>query len=188
LKPDVRPRAVVYSGEVVSAFPGIANSTGSVSLNPGDYGTIGHFNHVVLQYLSSMPSGVARTVADFVLSNSTSPPASSSLLASTPIPALEVAVFGTLTKADLDFVSSGFADSAGGLVFGSSEGDTLRQWAIPATSNLVWTEFANSSLVVHDTSFTDPTFNATWAAAAGLANVTVSNITTSFQETGKFSP
>ncbi|KAJ7837512.1 hypothetical protein B0H14DRAFT_2790960 [Mycena olivaceomarginata] len=173
LKPDVRPRAVVYSGEVVSAFPGIANSTGSVSLNPNDYGTIGHFNHVVLQYLSSMPSGVARTVADFPL-----------LL----YPALEVAVFGTLTKADLDFVSSGFADSAGGLVFGSSEGNTLRQWAIPATSNLVWTEFANSSLVVHDTSFTDLTFNQTWAAAAGLANVTVSNITTSFQETGKFSP
>ncbi|KAF7347750.1 hypothetical protein MVEN_01532400 [Mycena venus] len=103
LKADVQPRAVVYSGEVLSAFPGTPNNTGGVSLNPNNYGTLGHFNHVVLRYLSSMPTGIARTVADFVLSNSTSPPDSSSLLASTPIPALEVAVFGTLIKADLNF-------------------------------------------------------------------------------------
>jgi hypothetical protein len=191
LKPDVRPRAVIYSGEVLSAFPGTPNiSSQGVSLNPNTYGTLGHINHVVLQYLASMPTGIARTMADFVLSNSTSPP--SSILASTPIPALEVAVFGTLTKADLDFVATGFADSAGALVFGSSEGNVLRQWAIPATSNLVWTQFANSSLVVRDTSFTDAIFNNTWnAAAVALSRhdvVGVSNITTSFQSTGKFGP
>ncbi|KAJ6503431.1 hypothetical protein C8R47DRAFT_1106109 [Mycena vitilis] len=192
LQPDVRPRAVIYSGEILSAFPGTSNiSSDGVSLNPDNYGTLGYFNHVVLQYLSSMPTGIARTVADFVLSNPTSPPDSSSVLASTPIPALEVAVFGTLTKADTQYVATGFSDSAGSLVFGSSAGNTLRQWAIPATSNLVWTQFANSSLVVHDTSFTDAIFNATWAAAAAAlsshANVGVLNITSSFQETGKFS-
>ncbi|KAJ7619128.1 hypothetical protein DFH06DRAFT_76062 [Mycena polygramma] len=192
LQPDVRPRAVIYSGEVLSAFPGTSNiSSDGVSLNPDNYGTLGHFNHVVLQYLSSMPTGIARTVADFVLSNPTSPPDSSSVLASTPIPALEVAVFGTLAKADLQFVATGFSDSAGSLVFGSSAGNALRQWAIPATSNLVWTQFANSSLVVHDTSFTDAIFNQTWVAAAAAlsshANVGVLNVTSSFQETGKFS-
>lgn len=191
LKPDVRPRAVIYSGEVLSAFPGSPNiSSQGVSLDPNTYGTLGHFNHVVLEYLSSMPTGIARTVANFVLTNSTTPPDSSSVLATTPIPALEVAVFGTLSKADLDFVSSGFTDNAGTLVFGSSMGTTLRQWAIPETSDLVWTQFANSSLVVHDTSFTDSTFNTTWAAAAGAltGNDTLARIISSFQSTGKFSP
>ncbi|KAJ6575220.1 hypothetical protein B0H19DRAFT_1127736 [Mycena capillaripes] len=167
LQPDVRPRAVIYSGEVLSAFPGTPNiSSQGVSSNPSTYGTLGHFNHVVLQYLSSMPT------------------------ATTPIPALEVAVFGTLSKADLDFVSSGFTDSVGSLVFGSSVGDTLRQWAIPATSNLLWTQFENSSLVVHDTSFTNKNFNLTWVAAAAAlgSNDTLGHIIASLQSTQLFSP
>ncbi|KAJ7492526.1 hypothetical protein FB451DRAFT_1388905 [Mycena latifolia] len=193
LRSDVGPRAVIYSGEVLSAFPGSPNiSSQGISLDPSTYGTLGHFNHVVLEFLSSMPSFVASAVVDFVLSNSTSPPPTSSILSTTPIPLLEVAVFGTIANTDLDFVASGFADAAGNLVFGSSEGSTLRQWAIPLTSNLVWTEFSNSSLVVHDTSFTDDIFNATWAAAAAALNthvtVGVFNITNSFQQSGKFSP
>jgi hypothetical protein len=190
LKQAVAPRAVVYSGEVVSAFPGTPLTTGPVSLNPNTYGTLGHFNHVVLQYLSSMPTGVGRALVEFVLSNSTVPPDASSLLYSTPIPALEVAIFGTLTKADLEYVSSGFADSKGALVFGSSEGTTLRQWALPTVGSLVWTQFANSSLVVYDTSFTDAFFNQTWAAAASALtdNATLSKIISSFQSDNKFSP
>ncbi|KAJ6610096.1 hypothetical protein B0H10DRAFT_446921 [Mycena sp. CBHHK59/15] len=192
LHSDVGPRAVIYSGEVLSAFPGTSNiSAQGISLDPNTYGTLDHFNHVVLQFLSSMPTIAASAVVDYVLSNSTSPPPSSSLLASTTIPSLEVAIFGTLTKSDISFVASGFADASGSLVFGSSDGDTLRQWAIPETGNLVWTEFGNSSLVVHDTSFTDAIFNQTWAAAAAAlssnAKVGVSNITNSFELTGKFS-
>ncbi|KAJ7181764.1 hypothetical protein C8R43DRAFT_912144 [Mycena crocata] len=184
---DVGPRAVIYSGEVLSAFPGTSNiSSQAVSLDPNKYGTLNHFNHVVLRFLSSMPIIVASAVVDFVLSNSTSPVASP-ILASATIPALEVAVFGTVAKTDLAFVASGFADAAGSLVFGSSEGSALRQWAIPATSNVIWTEFSNSSLVVHDTSFTDDIFNQTWAAAALNDGVTLFNITSSFQATGKFS-
>ncbi|KAK7064143.1 hypothetical protein R3P38DRAFT_3249723 [Favolaschia claudopus] len=194
LKPDVGPRAVVYSGEVLSAFPGTPDaSAGKLSLNPNTYGTLNHFNHVVLRYLRSMPTAIARSlVADFVLSNSTTPPPASSPIWSTPIPALEVAVFGKLTKDDLLSVSSGFSDAVGGLVFGSSEGNTLRQWAIPATSGLIWTQFSNSSLVVHDTSFTDDVFNRTLAAASAAinthANVGVSDIVNSFQSTGKLTP
>ncbi|KAJ6604751.1 hypothetical protein DFH09DRAFT_321003 [Mycena vulgaris] len=193
LQPDVRPRAVIYSGEVLSAFPGTPNiSSQGISLDPNNYGTLNHFNHVVLQFLSTMPTFVASAVVDFVLSNSTSPPPASSILATITIPALEVAIFGTLTKTDIDFVASGFADAAGGLVFGSSEGDILRQWAIPLTNDLVWTESSNSSLVVHDTSFIDKIFNETWGAAANALNthnnVGVSNITDSFQLSGKFSP
>jgi len=193
LQPDVQPRAVIYSGEILSAFPGTPNiSSQGISLDPNTYGTLNHFNHVVLQFLSAMPTFVASAVVDFVLSNSTVPPPTSNVLANTPIPALEVAVFGTLDKADLNFVTSGFADSAGGLVFGSSDGNTLRQWAIPLTSNLLWTQFSNSSLVVHDTSFTDATFNQIWSVAATAlsdhATVGVSDITNSFQSFGKFTP
>jgi len=192
LHSDVGPRAIVYSGEVLSAFPGTPNiSSQGISLDPNTYGTLNHLNHVVLQFLSSMPTDIASAVVDFVLSNSTTPPTSPSILTSTTIPVLEVAVFGTIAKTDLDFVASGLADAAGSLVFGSSEGETLRDWAIPITGNLVWTEFFNSSLVVHDT-FTSAVFNQTWAAtAAALANhvtVGVSNITTSFQQTGLFGP
>ncbi|KAJ7786426.1 hypothetical protein B0H16DRAFT_1446177 [Mycena metata] len=193
LKSEVRPRAVIYSGEVLSAFPGTPNiSSSGVLSNPNSYGTISHCNHVVLQWLSSMPTSIASDVVAFVLGNSTTPPPTSSILSSTPLPALEVAVFGTLSKTDLDFVSSGFADSAGSLVFGSSDGDALRQWAVPATGNLIWTEFANSSLVVHDRSFTDLIFNETWAAAANALSthkaVGVLNITTSFQESQELTP
>jgi len=193
LKPDVQPRAVIYSGEVLSAFPGTPNiSSSGVSSNPNSYGTINHCNHVVLQWLSSMPTGIASDVVAFVLGNSTTPPPASSILSSTTIPALEVAIFGTLSKTDLDFASSGFADSAGSLVFGSSDGDALRQWAVPATGNLIWTEFSNSSLVVHDKSFTDLIFNETWAAAANALSthkaVGISDIITSFQETQELTP
>ncbi|KAJ7103425.1 hypothetical protein B0H15DRAFT_812188 [Mycena belliarum] len=192
LKADVGPRAVIYSGEILSAFPGTPNiSTQGPSSDPNTYGTLGHFNHVVLRYLSSMPTLVASAVVDFVLSNSTSPPSASSILSTTTLPILEVAVFGTITKPDIDFVASGFADAIGGLVFGSPEGSTLRQWAIPLTGELVWTEFSNSSLVIHDTTFTDDIFNRTWAAAAAAladgAAVGVFNITNAFQQFGKFS-
>ncbi|KAJ7631109.1 hypothetical protein FB45DRAFT_917519 [Roridomyces roridus] len=189
LKADVGPRAVVYGGEVLSAYPGTPNiSSAGISLDPNAYGTLGHMDHVVLQWLSSMPTLVASAVADFVVSNSTVPPTSSSVLFSTTIPALEVAVFGTLSKADLDFVASGFADSAGGLVFGNTDfGTPLRNWAIPAAGSIHWTQLSNASEVVYDTSFTDPTFNTTWAAAAA-PTASVSDIVNSFIGTGKFSP
>jgi len=189
LQADIGPRAIVYSGEVLSAFPGTPNiSSSGVSLDPNTYGTLGHFNHVILQWLSGMPSLVASAVVDFVLSNSTVPPTSSSVLSSTTIPILEVAVFGTLTKTDLDFVASGFADAAGGLVFGNTDfGNALRQWAIPAAGSILWTQFSNSSVVIHDTSFTDATFNSTWAAAAA-PTASVSDIVNSFSTTGQFSP
>ncbi|KAF7303334.1 hypothetical protein MKEN_01297700 [Mycena kentingensis (nom. inval.)] len=145
LNADVGPRAVVYSG-------GGAHT----------YGTLSNLNHVVLEYLSGMPTLVANAVVDFVLSNSTTPPGANSLLATTTVPLLEVALFGTISSADIDFVSSALTNAAGALVF----------------------EFSNSSLIVHD-DFKSSTFNQTWAAAQqalGTAGVIVgvSNITGSF--------
>ncbi|KAJ7487704.1 hypothetical protein B0H11DRAFT_1107344 [Mycena galericulata] len=189
LHSDVGPRAVIYSGEVLSAFPGTPNiSSSGVSLDPNTYGTLDHFNHVILQWLSGMPVLAASAVVDFVLSNSTVPPTSSSVLFSTTIPALEVAIFGTLSNTDLQFAASGFADSAGTLVFGNvGVGDVFRKWAIPAAGSVLWTQFSNSSLVVHDSSFTDSIFNQTWAAAAE-STASVADIVNSFETTGKFSP
>ncbi|CAK5280565.1 unnamed protein product [Mycena citricolor] len=161
LQPDVAPRAVVYSGEALSAFPGTPNIGGAGILqDPNQYGTLDAMNHVILQYLSSMPPLVARAVADFVLSNSDSPP-TSPVLANAAIPAVEVAVFGTFAKPDLQSAVSAFTDSAGALVFGSAVGESFRNWAIPATGNISWTQSSNSSEVVRDTSFTDVTFNET---------------------------
>ncbi|KAF7320451.1 hypothetical protein MKEN_00830000 [Mycena kentingensis (nom. inval.)] len=154
------------------------------------YGTLSNLNHVVLEYLSGMPTLVANAVVDFVLSNSTTPPGANSLLATTTVPLLEVALFGTISSADIDFVSSALTNAAGALVFGAANGDALRNWAVPTTGDLVWTEFSNSSLIVHD-DFKSSTFNQTWAAAQqalGTAGVIVgvSNITGSFSATGLF--
>jgi len=191
LQPAVGPRAVIYSGEVLSAFPGTPNiSSSGVSLDPNTYGTLDHFNHVIMQWLSGMPAFIASAVVDFVLSNSTVPPSSSSPLSSTTIPALEVAVFGTLSKTDLANAASGFADAAGSLVFGNSVGEALREWAIPATGSLLWTQFSNSSVVVHDTSISGATsfFNQTWAAAGG-STATVADIVNAFNtSSGSFTP
>ncbi|KAF7307008.1 hypothetical protein MIND_00493700 [Mycena indigotica] len=188
LHADVGPRAIIYSGEVLSALPGSSNTT-AVSVDPASYGTLNHLEHVILKYLSGMDTLIANAIVDFVLSNSTVPPSATSILGSTTVPLLEVAVFGTISKADLNLVASGLADSGGSLVFGASDGLALRQWAIPTVGNLIWTEFSGSSSIVHDTTTSAP-FNQTWAAAAGaLADgkvVGVSNITNAFMSTGLF--
>ncbi|KAF7310988.1 hypothetical protein HMN09_00642100 [Mycena chlorophos] len=189
LHSDVGSRAVVYSGEVLSALPGTSNASVVPSTDPATYGTLNHLNHVVLDYLSGMPILTANAVVEFVLSNSTTPPDSSSLLYTTTVPLLEVAVFGTIAKTDYDFVSSGFADSSGALVFGTSDGSALRDWQ---EGILIWTEFSNSSEIVHDTE-SSSVFNQTWEAAADAlasgSKVGVLNVTNALAtQNGLFTP
>jgi len=199
---DTAPRAVVHSGEVVSALPGIPqaqNTTRSQQADPRQYGTLNHLNHVMLDFLSSIPDvNVAIDLVDFVLTSPTAPPSNTTNLyrSLSSIPILEVAVFGTINPSDVSHTVSSFSTPSGSLFFGSDQSLALRDWAINGTnSSVVWTQFAGSAEVVRDTSFTDSTFNSVWDPAYIYLHsiqqdvtVDVGNITTAFQVTGMFSP
>lgn len=191
-KPVV-PRAVVYSGEVLSALPGSSNALASalVQPNPRQYGTFSHINHIILQYLSSIPDiNVAIALVQFILTSSqilpAIPPSNTSFLYQSlaSIPTLEVAIFGTIEHSDISSVVSSFTTPTGAMFFGSDQGASLRQWALAdvKASFVTWAESAISPLIVRDPSLSEPIFSKTWVAAslilsnnvtdAGLQNVT----------------
>jgi hypothetical protein len=201
LNRDVAARAVVYSGELLSALPsnsGLPNVT-ILQANPRQYGTLNHFNHVILNFFTSIPDiNVARALVNFVLSSSTTPPANNTLLfqSLSSLPMLEVAVFGTIDPPDISSSVSSFAAASGSRFFGSDPAAALRSWAITGiNSSVVWAEFASSSQVVRDSSLTDSVFNSVWipaynflhSANPGVA-VGVSNITNAFQAVGRLGP
>jgi len=203
LKRSVNSRAVLYTGEYLSSLPNLSSS-GSSSLefnaNPLQYGTTNHLDHVILQYLGSIPDiNVAIAFVQFVLSSVATPPAVDSALynALDKIPTLEVAFFGSIAPSDVSFVASSFATPSDGLFFGSDEALKIRQYAINVTdTSVVWTEEAGSPKVVRDSSFNDQTFNSVWDPAFAYMhlsseeqpnfNVDVRNITNSFEAIGKF--
>src|SRR6202000_1939345 len=92
--------------------------------NPLQYGTANHLNHVILQYLKSIPDiNIAIAFVQFVLSSVATPPAVNSALynALDTIPTLEAALFGIIEPSDVSFVVSSFSTPADGLFFGSDE-------------------------------------------------------------------
>ncbi|TFK77004.1 hypothetical protein BDN72DRAFT_830175 [Pluteus cervinus] len=200
LNRDVAPRAIIRVGEFLSTLPvGSTNATEPINLlNPRQYGTLNHCNHVILQYLQAIPDvATAKALVQFVLATAAStppPPGENTPLfeALKTIPTLEVAVFGSVNPSNVRSVTAAFGEPSGNLFFGSPEGAALRDWAITAAqSTLVWTDNASSPLIVADDTFTDENFNTVWAAAAlavqqNAVNVGVVNITTSFQNLGKF--
>lgn len=202
LKRDVAPRTVVYSGEILSALPGtaqVSNTTQGSQLDPRQYGTLNHLNHVMLNFFTSIPDiNVASALVDFVLGSPTVPPLNTSDLykALSSIPALEVAVFGTINPSDLSYAVSSFSTPSGSLFFGTDQSLALRNWAITAgSSSVVWAEAAGSPVAVHDNSLTDSTFNKVWDPAHTFFDstpngitVNVGNVTDGFRVVGKFSP
>ncbi|TFK41059.1 hypothetical protein BDQ12DRAFT_646780 [Crucibulum laeve] len=202
LERDAVPRAVLYAGEILSAMPvssAVYSLTGE-QLDPRQYGTLSHPNHVLLQYLSSIPDvGVAKMLVQFVLNSATSslvPPTNSSSLYQSLgfIPPLEVAVFGAIGSSDITSAYSSFTTSSNSLFFGSDAGSAMRKWAIgDVGGSVIWTESAVAPLVVRDSSMSDTVFNDTWAAVAqaissNARDVGLVNITTTFQNVQKFSP
>jgi hypothetical protein len=187
---DVNSRTVIYSGEVVSALPG-SNSSSPMSTDPRTYGTMKSMNHVVLEYLRSVGPQTANMVADFILSSPAVPPALDDPLfdALSTLPALEVAVFGTIGENDIRYVASSLSDSKGNLYFGTQQSQVIRNWTINALQEeVVWTENSTAPLVVYDQSNDNPSFNQIWQVAMGLLRtpdntVTVANITKSFNQT-----
>ncbi|KAK7694809.1 hypothetical protein QCA50_001997 [Cerrena zonata] len=199
LSRDASKRAVVYSGQVLSAFPAV-NSTNitAVTTDPRRYGTTNNLNHVMLEYLISINDvNIAIALAKFVLSNPALPPASNSALFSalSSLPAIEVAVFGDVHPPDVTSAVSSFSTPNGGLFFGTSASLSLRQWTINAArGSVVWTDLAVSPEVVRDNSFDDTVFNSVWDPAftffhsTNTAIVNTSVIVSAFNTVQKFTP
>ena len=196
LQSSTAPRAVVYSGEILSALPGANQTQGTQSRQ---YGTTNHLNHVILDFLTSIPDlNITRALVEFVLSGSTTPPSNTSDLyeAISIIPTLEVAIFGTINPSDISYVVSSFSTPSGSLFFGSNQSLALRDWAIVgSSSSVVWTTSACAPQVVRDSSLTNANFQSVWDPAYNFlysspngVTVNVGNITTAFQATGQFSP
>jgi hypothetical protein len=200
LHADALPRAVVYVNEMLSAtFPGSTPRAAFTQpeLDPRRFGTLNLSNHVILQYLSTMPADVATAVVQFVLNLATKPavpPEPSSLLyQSLPsIPVLEVAIFGNVGPSDVSGTVSSFMTSNDSFFFGTTAGSGLRNWTITtAKGSLAWAENSTSPRIVKDNSLDDATFDQTWRAVVdaiqrGDASVGLSNVTAAFQSTQKF--
>ena len=206
LKRSVNSRAVLYSGEYLSSLLNHSSSSSPSSFkfnpNPLQYGTTNHLNHVILQFLESIPDiNTAIAFVQFILSSVATPPAVNSALynALDTIPALEVALFGTISPSDVSFVASSFATPSDQLFFGSDESLQVRQYAINTTkTDVAWTPRSDSPTAVRDSSFGDQGFNSVWTPAFSYVHlsseeqqnldVDVGNITSSFQAIGEFAP
>lgn len=194
---DVGSRAVVHSGEILSALPakgGLA-SVSTVDADPRQYGTLNHLYHVVLNYLQAMDVTVATAVASYILGSNVVPPTNTTIpLQSLPdIPALEVAIFGSVLPADISSTVSSYTTPSGTLFFGSSQGEALRVWSLSNVSHPVqWADSAVAPLIADDSSLTDTIFNETWSVAAQAiahnVQVSVTNITNSLKSNGKLTP
>jgi hypothetical protein len=192
---DVRPRATFHFSQTVAPFSSGAVVNGSSVPDVKDYGTFNHLNHVVYDYLSSLPStNVAQELIKFLLSSPSGPPDSNSSLGKsvTSIVPIEAAVFGKILPEDVSTVSSSFSSHDNSLFFGSSAADDLRDWAISNGSHtLIWAEDAMSSKVARDKKDNE-TFEKIWSVAATaiqktVANVSASNVTSSLDANGLLS-
>lgn len=197
---DALPRAILYNGPIFSTISNVT-VTQNITLNndPRQFGTPVLSDHVILQYLLSMPSvSVASAVVQFVL-NTTGivPPDSTSLLFSSldSIPTLEVAIFGDVPPSDMTSTVSSFANPSGTLFFGSQDGSVLRNWTINSIGGpILWTLNSTSPLIVRDKSLSpQTTISQTWTGAAtaiALHNLTINGpfIANVLTGTGDFSP
>jgi hypothetical protein len=197
---DANPRVVLYQGLMFSAAPNVIYTPTSSQLDARQYGTLNLFDHVVLQYLTSMPDvNTASALVSFVLNaatNASIPPDKFSPLFQSlqSIPFLEVAVFGDVEPLDLTSTVASFTTSSNTLFFGSANGAFLRNWTINTVGgSVVWTENATSPLVVRDSALGDTAITQTWDAISiaisnNLPGIGLANITTTLQGTQDFSP
>lgn len=195
LSRDASPRVVVYNREVFSDLTN-SNTSSIPTTDPRQFGTLHHITHVLLDFFKAIPDiAVATQLVDYVLSSPATPPSNNTRLGQSlnTIPTIEVAVFGSVTAADVIGVVSSFTTPSNNLFFGTNQSLAVRDWAIVAAQAAVtWTEFANSSKVVDDGSFTDSTFNTVWNPAylyfhsSSNASVSVNNITAGFAAVNKF--
>ena len=197
---DANPRVVLHLGLMFDAAPKVTYTPASSQLDARQYGTLSLFDHVVLQYLTSMPDvNTASALVSFVLNAATNgsiPPDQSSPLFQSlqSIPFIEVAVFGDVGPPDLTSTVASFTTSSNALFFGSADGAHFRNWTINTIGGpVVWTENATSPLVVRDSSLGNTAITQTWDAVSlaisnNITGIGLANITTTLQGTQDFSP
>lgn len=191
LKREVLPRSVVYNGALLSTLPdGVATTPSSSALDAREFGTTNQLNHVLLNFFKAIGDiSLAQALVKWVLEDSPTPPSNDTTLGQNldKIPLLEVAVFGSITPGDVNFVVSSFATPTGGLFFGSDGSLAVRDFAINAVGQYVaWADSTLANEIVHDNTFSEDAFNAVWNPAFLFFHsennqvVTVDNITSSF--------
>jgi hypothetical protein len=172
LSSDAASRAVLHVGELLSAFPA-PNTTDLTpfAINPREFGTLSHLNHIALGWLRSFPTtSLAAEAARFVLSSSTSPPTNPDLLNATSLPIVEVAIFGDIFLSDLSSFVSSFSTPTGSLFFGSSQAQAYRRWALQPSSSgsIAWSQSTFGSQTVREGSSSNTSFEQIWSVAATL--------------------
>ena len=196
LNSDASVRAILHSGEILSALPGSANVTiTEANIDPRRFGTLSHLNHIALKWLQAFPTtNLAVEAAKFLLTSPTVPPTSESILFNANIPPVEVAVFGVVFLSDISSFVSSFSTPTGSLFFGSSQGQSFRKWALQNPSTIAWSSSASSPQVVHETQATNSAFEQVWTGSEALIQKgatdasTVAVVTNALGGQGLFSP
>lgn len=178
LSNDAKLRAIIYSGEVLSALPGATSLPALLpsSTDPREFGTVDFMDHVLLTYFSSISNtSLATQIVSHVLSSASSsspvPPANTSDIASAlpSLPVIEFAVFGSVKPQDISASVSSFSTPSGELFFGSDAGQTFRDWAlVNSSAEVIWTEQALSAEAVREGSDTNSDFESVWTPASKL--------------------
>ena len=183
LTPDAASRVVLHVGELLSAFPApnITDLT-IFDVNPREFGTVSHLNHIALGWLRSFPNtSLATEAAKFLLSSPTAPPPPSSpLFNATFLPTVEVAIFGNNFFTDFSSFSSSLSTPSGSLFFGSSQAGIFRRWALQQPSslaNITWSQSTFATQTVQEESSTNSSFEQIWSAA-GLLTTAPTNSST----------
>ncbi|KAG8736043.1 hypothetical protein FRC10_009864 [Ceratobasidium sp. 414] len=171
-------RVSVHLGQDVAGVPSVSGSSANVTGTDDTrtFGTLDNMDHVLLSYLQAFPSiQAAGALVGYVLGASDArapPPTNTSALFNLTssldtLPALEVALFGTVGPSDLGAAVADFAAADGELFFGSSDADVFREWAVQRAGSVVWADGALATLVVRE-GVRDETFEQVWKGASGL--------------------
>ncbi|KAG8818241.1 hypothetical protein FRC17_010893 [Serendipita sp. 399] len=184
LSTSATPRVVLHSGEQLVGLTGNGDTGvatrdlfSSLDVDPRQYGTMQHLNHIALTYLQSFPTtALARQAAQFITNagDQTSPPAAGdSLFDDTngfaDLPAIEVALFGSVLMADVDVVHADLGTPNGTLFFGSERGASFRRWALRDEADvLVWSNSTSAARVVREKKESNSEFESVWEQAAEL--------------------
>ncbi|GJJ09626.1 hypothetical protein Clacol_003849 [Clathrus columnatus] len=194
-------RAILHAGEMLSAFPG-DNITDihPFNVNPQEFGTLSHIQHIALRWLQSFSSvDLAIAAAEYLSQSPTQPPPSASPLLNATTPIIEVAFFGeVLLQSDVGSFVSDLTTPTGELFFGSSQGEAFRRWALqqsspPSTTTITWTDSALAQQVVIETQTVNSKFENVWTASGNLIthgptnSTSVQLVVNTFRALGLFS-
>jgi hypothetical protein len=200
LTAEAGTRAVLKAGEQLvglarasapSARPKSPISASNV--DPRQYGTLLHLNHVALAYLQAFPTTtLAATAAQFIMSTTRLPPdQNSSLFLGTnsllSIPIIEVSLFGQLLPADMDWFYSEFQGPEEQLFFGTQRGDVFRNWALhDSDDTILWSTGAVERTVVRESKDSYPPFEAVWQATLKGSHTTPDSVVQALISAGLF--